>query len=104
MDLRRHSRVPFSEPVVFIAKGTETRLVGTSHDISLGGMFVETTTPPPFGTEVVVHVHIPGEPQAYVLPGIVRWVKPEGMGVQFGLLGAKETHTITELVSAASRG
>ncbi len=103
MDLRRHSRVPFAEPVVFALKGKEERLTGTSRDISLGGMFIETTTPTAFGAEIVVHVHVPGETQGFALPGIVRWVGKEGMGVQFGMLGARETHTITELVAAAGR-
>jgi len=63
-------------------------------------MFIETAHPAAFGAEVTIHVHVPGEPSAYVLPGIVRWTADDGMGVQFGLLGAKETYTITELVAA----
>lgn len=101
MELRRHSRVPFTEAIVFVVKGTDARLTGTSHDISLGGMFIETTTPAAFGAEIVVHVHVPGEPQSFALPGVVRWVRNGGMGVQFGLIGARETYTITELVRAA---
>jgi type IV pilus assembly protein PilZ len=100
VELRRHHRVPFTEPVVFSPKGSDKRGTGASTDISLGGMFIETATPEAFGVEVVVHVHIPGEPSAYALPGIVRWTSSEGMGVQFGLLGAKETYTISELVGA----
>lgn len=103
MDLRRHSRVPFAEPIVFVLKGKDERHTGTSRDISLGGMFIETATQAAFGAEIVVHVHVPGEAQAFALPGIVRWVGKEGMGVQFGMLGARETHTITELVAAANR-
>ena len=66
-------------------------------------MFIETTTPRPFGSEVVVHVSIPGDPKPYVLPGVVRWVRGGGMGVQFGLLGARETHMITRLAAGAAR-
>lgn len=73
---------------------------GQSADISLGGMYIETTTPEPFGTDIVVHVHVPGEASAFALPAKVRWIDTAGMGVQFGLLGARETHTITELVAA----
>ena len=100
VELRRHHRVPFTEPVVFARKGGEKRGSGQSADISLGGMYIETTTPEPFGAELVVHLHVPGEPSAFALPGIVRWTDAAGMGVQFGLLGARETHTITELVAA----
>jgi hypothetical protein len=100
VELRRHHRVPFTEPVVFARKGSDKRASGQSADISLGGMFVETATPEPFGAEIVIYVHVPGEPSGYELPGIVRWIGGGGMGVQFGNLGAKETYTITELVAA----
>jgi hypothetical protein len=44
-----------------------------------------------------------------LLPGIVRWTKQDGMGVQFRLLGARETHAITEIMrtsvwSSGARG
>lgn len=102
MDLRRHSRVPFSESVTFLRKGSDDRQAGTSRDLSLGGMFVETSTPAPFGSEIVVHVKLPGQAQPFALPGVVRWVGGDGMGVQFGLIGARETHAITELVAKAA--
>lgn len=85
---------------MFTLKGKNERLQGHSTDISLGGMFIETKTPQAFGTDVVVHVHVPGEPSAFALPAIVRWTEADGMGVQFGNLGARETHTITELVAS----
>jgi type IV pilus assembly protein PilZ len=100
VELRRHHRVPFTEPVVFSKKGSDDQRHGQSTDISLGGMYIETKTPEAFGVDVVVHVHVPGEASAYALPAKVRWVAADGMGVQFGNLGARETHTITELVAA----
>ena len=92
--------MPFTEAVVFAKKGSDARAQGQSTDISLGGMFIETRTPEAFGAEVVIHVHVPGEPSAFALPGIVRWVASDGMGVQFGNLGARETFAITELVAS----
>ncbi len=85
---------------MFSRKGASERHSGQSTDISLGGMFIETKEAEPFGAEIVVHVHVPGEPSAFVLPGKVRWTSHEGMGIQFGLLGARETYAITELVGA----
>jgi type IV pilus assembly protein PilZ len=102
-DLRRYSRVPFHAPVTFTAKGSEETSEGECRDLSLGGMFIETTTPRPFGSEVVVHVSVPGEAKPYVLPGVVRWVRGGGMGVQFGLLGARETNMITRFAAGAAR-
>jgi type IV pilus assembly protein PilZ len=65
-------------------------------------MYVLTATPPAFGTEIVVHVTLPPQKAPLALPGVVRWVRAgQGMGVQFGLLGARETHAITELTRGA---
>ena len=61
-------------------------------------MFVETTTPADFGAEVVIYITLPGEKSVFALPGVIRWTRNGGMGVQFGLLGARETYTITETV------
>ena len=88
---------------MFSRKGSDKRSSGESTDISVGGMYIKTATPEAFGAEVVVHLHVPGVPAGYALPGIVRWTDAEGMGLQFLLLGAKETHTITELVAAHER-
>jgi hypothetical protein len=33
------------------------------------------------------------------LPGIVRWVKPGSIDVQFGLLETRETYAITEMLA-----
>jgi hypothetical protein len=38
------------------------------------------------------------------LPGTVRWTTVGGFGAQLGLLGARETHAIAELIRAARAG
>ncbi len=86
---------------MFVVKGREERATGVIRDIGLGGVFVETSTPAAFGAELVVHVHIPGELSAFALPGVVRWVRADGMGVQFAMLGARETYAITEIVKTS---
>jgi PilZ domain len=83
--------------VEFVAKGTSERLRGSCKDISIGGMFIETTSPLAFKAELVVHVTLPGQNTAFALPGVVRWTRKDGMGIQFGMLGARETHAITEV-------
>jgi type IV pilus assembly protein PilZ len=98
VELRRYQRAPVDVALEFVAKGSTERFAGRAKDISLGGMFVQTSQPLPFGIELVVHATLPGQKGAFALPGVVRWVRAgEGMGVQFGLLGARETHAITEL-------
>lgn len=104
VEQRKHSRVPFRDSVVFVVKGREERATGITRDIGIGGMFIETPTPAPFGAEIVVHVHLPGEASAFAFVGVVRWVRAEGMGVQFGMMGARETYAITEIVRQAADG
>jgi len=84
----------------FTKKDSQDRLSGVGKDISVGGMFIETSTPAAFGASIVVRARLPGHKDEMILPGVVRWTSAIGMGIQFGLLGARETHAITELVRA----
>lgn len=97
VDQRRYARVPLDRPASFSVKGEAKPREGVAKDIAVGGMFVETSTPARFGADVIIHVELPGQDGPVSLPGVVRWVRDGGMGVQFGLLGAVETHTITEI-------
>lgn len=97
-ELRRFQRATVDVPVEFVAKGGSERVSGQATDISLGGMFIQTEQPLPFSTEIVVHVTLPRQRGPFAMPAVVRWSGPHGMGVQFGLIGARETHAITELV------
>jgi type IV pilus assembly protein PilZ len=103
VELRRYERTPIDVPLEFSSRDGADRTTGRATDISLGGMFIETSAPAPFGGEIVVHVHLPGQPRPLAIPGVVRWARPKGMGVQFKLLGARETHAITALAQTLSR-
>lgn len=94
---RRYARTPIHAALTFFVKGQPQPLQGIGKDISLGGMFIQTAQPAPFGAEVILHVELPGASEPFALPGVVRWMRSDGMGVQFGLLGAMETHFITEI-------
>ena len=61
-------------------------------------MFVECSETPAFGVKINIVCRLPGLAQESRLPGIVRWAKEDGFGVQFGLLGARETHAIAQLL------
>ncbi|MBX3225359.1 MAG: PilZ domain-containing protein [Labilithrix sp.] len=100
IEKRRYARASIDLPVQFAVKGSTGSASGIGKDVSIGGMFIETDAPASFGAEVVVRVRLrtpSNEDQDFDLPGVVRWVRSGGMGVQFGLLGALETHAITEL-------
>ncbi len=97
IEQRRYARVPLDRSATFSIKGETGARPGIAKDIAVGGMFIETATPARFGANVIIHVELPGQDGPVSLPGVVRWVRDGGMGVQFGLLGAVETHTITEI-------
>jgi len=96
-DKRVHQRVPVN---VSMACEYEDGLQfdAFAKDISVGGMFLEAEEQPSFGTQLTIVGLLPGAKKAVRLPAVVRWVKPGGFGVQFGLLGAVETHVISELM------
>jgi hypothetical protein len=95
-DKRSHPRVSLDTAVVCVLPdGSE--ISGRSKDISIGGMFVFASGTVAFGTEVRVRLRLPRARQDFDLPAVVRWASPDGFGVQFGLLGARETHAISEL-------
>jgi type IV pilus assembly protein PilZ len=95
---RRHFRKSASYAVEFGVSGGQ-RLPGVCRDFSLGGMHIRTSNPAPFGANVTIYVKLKGAQSESALPGIVRWVKADEMGVQFGLLGARETYALTEMLS-----
>ena len=97
VDLRHYRRTPVSLAVEFVVKGTTEQISGRAKDLSLGGMFIETSKPSAFSEELVVHLALPKGKTPIALKAVVRWTRADGMGVQFGLLGARETHAITEL-------
>lgn len=95
-DKRVHPRVVIDTQVAFELGGK--LLSGMAKDISIGGVFIETSEVVPFGTEVSIVARFPGTKGELRLPGIVRWTKPSGFGVQFQSLGARETHAISQLL------
>lgn len=94
-DKRTHPRVQVSLDVSCEWKDGPP-VAGTSRDVSMGGMFIESAGSLPFGTEVSIAVRMSGFDVR--LPATVRWAKPGGFGVQFGLLGAKETVALAKLL------
>ena len=98
-DNRQHPRKPIHPTASWSLPGGPRN---TSHcrDISLGGCFLETATPPAFGAAVIVFLELPGlrddagAPTVAAVSSTVRWTTPTGMGVQFGPMGVRETHCL----------
>lgn len=99
-DNRKHPRRDLHPPVAWQA-GDGPLVEGTCHDISLGGMFVESAPPARFGATITIHLRLPTAPREMTIQAVVRWTKPTGMGVQFGVMGARETHALTEYLAGA---
>jgi type IV pilus assembly protein PilZ len=95
---REYPRKNLTSPVAF-QLGEGPRVEAECHDVSLGGMYIETAEPLPYGTAVRVFLRLPGLAQEARIESIVRWWKPTGMGVQFGVMGARETHALTTMLS-----
>lgn len=95
---RKHPRKVLDIPVGLAAIPDGERIAAICHDVSLGGMFLLTDAKLPFGTLVHVFVSLPRTEGEAALEGTVRWVKNDGLGVQFGLLGARETYGLMELL------
>lgn len=94
-DKRRHPRVPVNVPITCEVAG-QPAIAGVLVDVSVGGAFVGCEAALAFGTQITIVGDLPGAP-GLRLPAVVRWSKPGGFGVQFGLLGARETHALSAL-------
>jgi hypothetical protein len=73
-------------------------------DISVGGVYVVTDHKLAFGEHATIWLTLPAiaskGPRA--LSGIVRWVREDGFGLQFGPTGALDTYALAELVARRS--
>ena len=96
---RQHPR-KFIEAEMAFQVGDGPIVEARCRDLSLGGMFVETPTPLPYGAKVRLYLPLPGLAQDAIVDAVVRWSKPGGMGVQFGVMGARETHALTVLLKS----
>ena len=54
-----------------------------ARDVGAGGAFIITSQAAEAGTEIVIELVLPTSDQVFTLSAAVRWVSPEGMGVQF---------------------
>ncbi|MBK9258294.1 MAG: PilZ domain-containing protein [Polyangiaceae bacterium] len=97
---RRHPRKLIGIPVAFTL-GDGRRIEAVSRDLSIGGMFVLTDTPAPFASSTPVELFIPAAKQPIRVTATVRWTQSDGMGLQFGLMGVRDTHALTELLRHA---
>ena len=95
---RRHVRKRVNLDATIAERGGATR-AGIVRDMSLGGAFLALEPTPPFGTALDITFALAGE--TITLESTVRWSKSGGVGVQFGLIGARHTYLVTEHLATA---
>ncbi len=93
---RQFERFAVKLPVRF--KSVDGVLVaGTTRDVSLGGIFIQTAQAIPYGVVAEFFLDLPALAEPACIQGTVRWSASTGMGVQFHVLRAKETWAINQL-------
>jgi uncharacterized protein (TIGR02266 family) len=70
---RRDRRVPLEVEVTL--QSDHNFFAGIANNVSEGGIFVATVTPPPVGSEVGFELVLGGE--RFLVVGVVRWVRDE---------------------------
>ncbi|MFW5876162.1 MAG: PilZ domain-containing protein [Myxococcota bacterium] len=94
---RVHERFEYELPVTIVHDGVEYEAV--TQNISLGGMYLITTAPLKYGAEVTLRFRLPSLKERTECTGTIRWVKPDGLGVQFGSLRALEVWGLNQLLN-----
>jgi c-di-GMP-binding flagellar brake protein YcgR len=92
---RVHERVEYELPVTVLHEGAEYTTV--TQNISLGGMSLLTDAPLKYGAEVKLRFRLPALKEDTECSGTVRWVRSDGIGVQFGSLRALEVWGLNQL-------
>jgi hypothetical protein len=70
-EARRESRYEIRVAISFDLGGR--RVEATSRNVGLGGMFVDTVDPAPFGSAVTIYLPLPGFASPVAIPAVVRW-------------------------------
>jgi PilZ domain len=97
---RKHPRKAIELPVGF-QQGEGEIVEAWSRDIGIGGMFISTETPAPYGARLKIYMELPGVQGDATIESTVRWTEKGGMGVQFGVMGVRETHAILQIIRSA---
>jgi len=98
---RQFERAPFDENVSM--QHGDDRFEARVRDLSVGGVYILSDRKLPFGATVSVTLKLPalverGKPPI-TLDGVVRWVRDDGFGVQFGPTGALATYALADYVA-----
>jgi uncharacterized protein (TIGR02266 family) len=104
-DVRQHERLSFAAEVT--VKSETNFFMGFSENISEGGIFLATLSPPVVGESITITVKMPSDEEVDVT-GIVRWHRfngdmATGCGVQFVDLTPRARQAFESMISQLSR-
>jgi hypothetical protein len=63
--------------------GANDWISAETKNIGVGGAFIATTQVQASSQTLTIELRLPTTDQIFVLPAVVRWSAPDGMGVQF---------------------
>ena len=92
---RVHER--YARKLKVVVKHADGAVECITRNISLGGMYLITESSLPYGTPVSLVFYLLAIKAEASMEGTVRWVKDDGMGVQFGSLRAREVWALNQL-------
>jgi hypothetical protein len=98
---RRHPRKKIDVRVTIEIVEGEI-LDGRMTNIALGGAFVEVATTAGLGTPATLRVAFPASNFESKIGCTVRWVIASGIGLEFGSMGARDTHALVTAIENAS--
>jgi hypothetical protein len=67
-------------------------------DISIGGVFIETSERVPVGETILLNFTLPTFSNSVALPGKIAWSGPQGFGVKFEVIPPPEDRAIKDYV------
>jgi len=62
-------------------------------------MFIESHRAVAYGAAIKVFIMLPGLVHETAIRSVVRWNNPDGVGVQFGSMSARDMHALIELLA-----
>jgi hypothetical protein len=93
-DNRRQTRHEVSIPTKLIVNGTSNDC--TTLNLSLGGALIAADAKYAMGQRVQIAFHVPTMGDAIEVGGTVRWSNPDGIGIQFDGLRARDVWALNE--------
>ncbi len=103
---RVHARAPLSIEVNL--ESEHNFYAGITGDVSEGGVFVATVSPPPLGALVELLLTLPDAPEGFHLTGEVCWIRdrwmvndgsPPGCGIRWVQISPEALRAVSEFVN-----